>query len=180
MSNDEHLTDPRGKLLSAYTEIALKQAVPRLDYYKARVERRRIASRATSVIVIVISLFVIPLATNFLPEDTFSLSNKLIISTASLLIGLISGLQELFKWESTWRQYTIRIIEIESAIALWQLELLRTTEIATTKELNERLFDVTKTLLQTVDNAVLAEVEKFFASSKREETQKNNGNGSSA
>lgn len=169
MSNHETSTDSRERLISAYTKIGNERALPRLNYYKDRVERRRIASRATSVIVIFISLFIIPLATNFLPEDTFSVSNKFIISTASLLIGLISGLQELFKWESVWRQYTVRIIEIESAIALWELELVRASEIVSAKDLNERLFDVTKTLLQMVDNSVLAEVKKFFTSSKPDE-----------
>lgn len=158
-------------LIADLSKIKEEHVDSRLRHYTERVDYRRITARSTSVIVIVISLFIIPISTNFLPENALGFSNKFVISAASLLIGLVSALQELFKWESVWHQYSTRIIEIELAIGLWKLEIAKSRQLSDENEAKLTVIEATKWLVRTVNQAVLSEMEVFFTRVKGEKTQ---------
>ena len=160
---------PIDELIDDLTEMKERYVEQRLAYYKDRVDNRRRAARSTSVIVIFISLLLIPLATNFLPDNALGVSTKLLISGASLLIGLVSGLQELFKWDAVWHQYSTRIVEIESAVIRWELEIVRLKQRSDDSAARKELIDATKVLLLSVDQAVLSEMEEFFSRVKEQE-----------
>ena len=80
----------------------------------------------------------------------------------------MSGLQELFKWESVWKEYSRRIIEIESSIGLWELEVTRASRLSDASKVDDKLFEATNWLLRAVDQSVLTEMEKFFGSPSKE------------
>jgi hypothetical protein len=166
MNSHDRSSGSTAALFESYQKIKDEAVTRQLDYYNGRVDSRRLAARATSVFVVVTSIFIIPLATSVLPESTAGISRAVVVTVASLALGLVSGLQGIFQWERVWRDYSTRIVQIQSADTLWKLEAQRARAIADPTLLDEQLYTATKTLLLTVDQAVLSEMESFFAKSK--------------
>jgi hypothetical protein len=158
-------------LVSTYTKIKEDHADIRLNFYKSRADNRKRAAYATSFIIIIVSFIVIPIVTNFVPENAAGISNKAIISGASILLALVSVVQEKFKWELLWNQYSTRIVQIESAIGRWELEVADSRILSDEKEANEKLKEATNRLLSVVDELVLSEMKIFFGTVKEEKDQ---------
>jgi hypothetical protein len=161
-------TESINTLVSHYVKIKKEHVDTRLIFYNKRVNINKYLTYFTYFLVGVISFLVIPYVTNFHPDNSAGISNTSIISGASILLGVVSVFKESFKWDVIWKQYSTCIVQIESAIGHWKLEVEKTLLLSDMNEVNEKLNEATDRLLSTVDKAVLSEMKIFFGPSNEE------------
>jgi hypothetical protein len=155
-------------LLAEYTEIKEKHVTPRLKFYVDRVENKRRLAQWSRALILLLSL-TIPIVVH-IDQTTFELlSQNLVVSLMSVLIALAGGLEGLHQWQLTWREYSSRIVQIETLIALWEVQVARARQLSEAKDASEALYAATEHLLLSVEKAVLTEMEGFF--SERSKTQ---------
>jgi hypothetical protein len=81
----------------------------------------------------------------------------------SVLIALASGLEGIHQWQLTWKEYSGRIVQIETLIGLWEVQLVRARQLSDINEALSVLAWSTEKLLKEVNNAVSTEMESFFS-----------------
>jgi hypothetical protein len=155
------------QLLSPYREIRDQRVKPRLSFYQERVNSKRFCAQGTSVAILFLSL-AIPIVTN-LDFAALGLS-KLIISAMSLLIALITGLNEVFRWQHLWKEYSERIVQIDTLIGLWEIEVAKARHLSDPEKISEKLGEATEELVKSVETAVLTEMGTFFPTTPKKQT----------
>ena len=160
------------RILSDYKKIKHEHVDGKLKYYKDRVDSKRFCAQGAGVVILFLGL-VIPIVTNL--KFTFFasapwLTKELIVSAMSLVIAFITGINTLFQWQSTWKEYSSSIVQIDKLIGLWELEVaharrLSDSEINTSKYLQK----VTENLINSVENTVSTEMKTFFHAGGKKE-----------
>jgi hypothetical protein len=146
------------KLRRPYTDIVKQNVEPRLRYYKDRVDGKRCGARLSAVAILALSL-VIPVF-----NSATSRSMQITASCLSLVIALVTGLNEIFKWQEAWKEYSRRIIQIETLIAIWNLEVARCRVLSDDpKEVEAKVIEATAKLLKETESSVFSEMEAFFS-----------------
>ena len=160
-------------LRASYLDIVTRRVVPRLTYYQQRVDKRRLAARVSGVTILALSL-IIPVVTNFLP-GAIGMWSKLVISVMSLSIALVTGLKEFFRWEATWKEYSTRIVQIETLIAEWELKVAGCRHLQDSKDVDGKRNEATFALVRAVEQSVLTEMQAFFSRKGGEEADEDGG-----
>jgi hypothetical protein len=151
------------QLLSPYKTIKENYVKTRLDFYKKGHNKKRYAAQASAVLILLFSLL-IPIVVNFDFTGPWTwLSKTLIVSLMSLSIAFVSGLSELCQWQSLWKEYSKRVVQIETLIGIWEIEVANARQLSDPREISAVLGKATETLLKSVDMAVVTEMETFFA-----------------
>lgn len=150
-----------GEILSHYQSIKGARADERLKFYVARVNSKRRFAQWLGAAVLVISL-AIPIVTNLdLPVTQHQLN--MIITFMSLSIALVSGLDGLHQWRTTWREYSKAITLITTLIGLWEVKVANARHLGSHDEVSKALGEATEELLRKSEEAVLAEMDTFFS-----------------
>ena len=156
------------KLLAVYTATKEKYVDRRLTFYLDRVDNKRRLAQWSRVAVLLLSL-AIPVAVTFSPDKIGSVPKDLMVSVMALLIALAGGLEGQHQWQRTWREYSTRIVQIETLIGLWEIEVARAGQLSDAKEASDAMGKATENLLSSVNQAVTTEMNTFF--SEREKAQ---------
>jgi hypothetical protein len=152
-------------LLKRYSKIKETYVTPRLKFYADRVDNKRRFAQWSRAAVLLLSL-TIPIVTNF-GDSLVDFPSKLIISIMSLLIALAGGLEGMHQWQQTWKEYSRRIVQIETFIGLWDIEIARAERLANVEDASEAVSTATEKLLSSVESDVLKEMEAFFSQRSR-------------
>jgi len=156
------------EIFKPYEAIKQNRAKAQLEFYTDRVNSKRRLAQWSGAAVLFISL-TIPMVTNFHPVATgfnFSVSQETInmfITLMSLSIALLSGLDGLHQWRTTWREYSKAIVRIETQIALWEVKVTSARELPNREEVSKALGDATEKLISEVEAATSAEMDVFFS-----------------
>ena len=161
-------TEDFDRLLLGYTTTKEKYVDSRLKFYLDRVDNKRQLAQWSRVAVLLLSL-AIPLVVTFSPDAIGFVQKNLIVSLMSLLIALAGGLEGLHQWQRTWKEYSTRIVHIETLIGLWEIQVARARQLSDAKEVSDILGKATEKLLSSVNEAVTTEMGTFF--SEREKAQ---------
>jgi hypothetical protein len=148
------------KILSAYKKIKDEYATRRLKFYNDRVDGKRRNAQAVRWTILILSLS-IPIVAS-LDLTILGLPNKLILSLMSMLIALASGLEGIHQWQLTWKDYSGRIVEIETLIGLWEVQVAKAKQLHDVNDISNLLASSTEKLLTEVNKTVSAEMESFF------------------
>ena len=149
------------RLLIGYRRIKQERVDPRLDFYRKHVGNKQRLAQWTRAAVLVLSL-AIPVVVAF-DATAWPVPKELIVSLMSLTIALVSGLEGQHQWQRTWREYSSRIVQIETLIGRWDLEVMVASHLSDSKEADERLRKATENLMLSVEQAVLTEMDAFFS-----------------
>jgi len=160
------------KLLAGYTLVKEKYVDSRLNFYCERVNHKRQLAQWSRVAVLLLSL-TIPLVVTFSPAAIGLVQKELIISLMSLLIALAGGLEGLHQWQRTWREYSARIVEIETLIGLWEIQVSKARLLSDVGEGAEILSQATEKLLSSVNESVMREMGTFFSEREKAQLQSN-------
>lgn len=163
-------TEDFDKLLVGYTATKEKYVDSRLKFYLDRVDNKRQLAQWSRVAVLSLSL-AIPLVVTFSPAAIGLEPSKLIVSLMSLLIALAGGLEGLHQWQRTWREYSARIVQIETLIGLWEIQVAKARELSDGKDVSDILGKATETLLSSVKEAVMTEMGTFFTEREKAQLQ---------
>jgi hypothetical protein len=161
-------TEDFDKLLVGYATIKDKYVDSRLKFYRDRVDNKRRLAQWGRVAILLLSL-AIPVVVTFSPAEIGPVQKELIVSLMSLLIALAGGLEGMHQWQRTWREYSTRIVQIETRIGLWEIQVARARQLSDAKEVSDILGEATEKLLSSVNEAVTTEMGTFF--SEREKAQ---------
>ena len=153
------------RLLSPYKDIKDQRVIPRLNFYQKHFNSKRLAAQGASVAILFLSL-VIPIVAN-LDFTARGLSKELSVSVMSLLIALITGLNEVFRWQHLWKEYSERIVKIDTLIGLWEIEVANARQLSDPKEVSTVLGKATQNLVNSVQQTVSTEMETFFRATPR-------------
>jgi hypothetical protein len=91
----------------------------------------------------------------------------------SLLIALAGGLEGLHQWQRTWREYSSQIVQIETLIGLWEIQVAKARQLSDAKEVSDTLGKATEKLLSSVNQAVMTEMGTFFSEREKAQLQSN-------
>jgi hypothetical protein len=149
------------RLLSPFQEIVAKYVAPRLKFYQDRVDGKRRRAHAVRWVVLILSLS-IPLIAS-LDYPMFGFPRRFIMSLMSAVIALASGLEGIHQWQLTWKEYSGRIVQIETMIGLWEAQLVKARQLYDIEEVSSVLASSTEKLLKEVNNSVSTEMESFFS-----------------
>jgi low affinity Fe/Cu permease len=149
------------RILTPFQEINGRYVTKRLEFYNKRVEGKRRCAHAVRWIVLILSLS-IPLVAS-VDFTIFGMPNTFVVSLMSVLIALASGLEGIHQWQLTWKEYSGRIVQIETLIGLWEVQLVRARQLSDINEASSVLAWSTEKLLKEVNNAVSTEMESFFS-----------------
>jgi len=163
-------TEDFDKLLVGYTTPKEKYVDSRLKFYLDRVDHKRRLAQWGSVAILLLSLG-IPVVVTFSPAAIGPVQKELIVSLMSLLIALAGGLEGLHQWQRTWREYSTRIVQIETLIGLWEIQVARARQLSDAKEVVDILGKATEKLLSSVNEAVTTEMGTFFSERERAQLQ---------
>jgi hypothetical protein len=152
-------------LLVGYSRIKKERVDPRLAFYTKRVENKRRMAQWTKAAVLLLSL-AIPIVVA-LDVPAWPLPKDLVVSLMSLAIALASGLEGLHQWQRTWREYSSRIVQIETLIGRWDLAVMGARSLADSNAAEAALRKATEDLLLSVEQAVLTEMDTFFSERSR-------------
>ncbi len=165
-------TEDFDKLLAGYIPTKEKYVDSRLRFYLDRVDNKRRLAQWARVAVLLLSL-AIPVVVTFSPAAIGSVRRELIVSLMSLLIALAGGLEGLHQWQRTWREYSTRIVQIETLIGLWEIQLAKARQLSDAKEVSDILGKATEKLLSSVNEAVTTEMGTFFSEREKAQQQSN-------
>ena len=124
---------PTWARLEKYNEVKEKYVTRRLKFYVDRVDNKRKLAQWSRAGVLLLSL-TIPIVANFGDNLGNDFTIKLIISIMSLLIALIGGLEGIHQWEQTWKEYSRRIVQIETFIGVWDIEIASARQLPDLKD----------------------------------------------
>lgn len=157
------------KIFCEYEKIKNCYAVKRLKFYAERVDKKRFWAQISGLMILAISLL-IPLVSNLESYDIASLNVLIgkkkipaIVSLMSLSIAFISGLEGLKQWRKTWKDYSKAIVDIETLINRWEIEVASAKQSTNSKEVDEKLKKATQNLVGQVELTVETEMGGFFA-----------------
>jgi hypothetical protein len=88
---------------------------------------------------------------------------NMIITFMSLTIALVSGLDGLHQWRTTWREYSKAIVQLTALIGLWEVKVANARQLTNRAEISKALGDATEELLSKVEAITLAEMDTFFS-----------------
>jgi hypothetical protein len=148
-------------ILSPYARAKEKRADEQLNFYTERVNSKRRFAQWSGAVVLVISL-TIPIITNLDLKVPQHLLN-LIITSMSLLIALVSGLEGLHQWRTTWKEYSKSIVQIKTLIGLWEIKVAKARRLTNHDDIAKELSEATEKLLSEVEKVTFAEMGAFFA-----------------
>lgn len=104
----------------------------------------------------------IPIVTS-LDSAILPLPKEFIVAGMSLLIAFASGLDGIFQWQHTWREYSRRIVQIETLIGWWEIQVAKAKQLSDPKDISASLGEAVEKLLRAVEEAVSAEMDAFFS-----------------
>lgn len=166
--------DVISQILEQYKKIKEQHVDNKLKFYQERVDSKRYFAQGAGVTILSLGL-VIPIITNLKfisPASLPWLTKDLIVSTISLVIAFVTGISTLYQWQSTWKEYSKRIVQIDMLIGLWEIEVEEARHLSDSKSYSNALKEATEKLLRSVENAVSTEMEAFFSASQKTETEK--------
>lgn len=149
------------EIFPRYERIKHERADEQLKFYTERVLSKRRFAQWSGAAVLVISL-AIPIVTN-LGIDVSQHSLNMIITLMSLSIALVSGLDGLHQWRTTWKEYSKAIVQIKTQIALWEVKVANARELPDRDEISKALGEATEELISKVEEATSAEMNTFFS-----------------
>jgi len=153
-------------LLKKYSEIKETHVTRRLKFYLDRVNNKRRLAQWSRAGVLLLSL-IIPIVANFGGRFGDHFPKDLTISIMSLLIALAAGLEGMHQWQQTWKDYSRAIVQIETLVGVWEIEILCAERLANVEDASKALDTATKMLLSSVERVVSAEMEGFFSERSR-------------
>lgn len=165
-------TEDFDKLLDRYNAIKKNNVGSRLKFYRDRVDNKRQLAQWSRAAVLFLSL-AIPLVVTFSPDTIGLVQKELIVSVMALLIALAGGLEGLHQWQRTWREYSTRIVQIETLIGQWEIQVVKAGQLSDAKEVSDMLGRATEKLLSSVNEAVTTEMGTFFFEREKAQQQSN-------
>lgn len=148
------------RLVCLNRKIKAEYVDTRLQFYKDRVDSKRIWAQRASIAVLSLSL-VIPIVANL---PIIDIEKNVVVSLLSVSIAFISGLGQIHRWQETWKEYSAAIVRIEAAIAAWELRIADASMLADSAKPAQALAAATEKLVQSVTGVVSAEMQRFFPS----------------
>jgi len=126
-------------------------------WYAERILWRRFGSRWFAVFVIVLGA-VLPLVVNWRKTEAYY---KVIVPVIGALIVIAQGLSQTFAYETTWRNFMLARMKLETAQDAWQHEMIKASS-ASAEESLSRMEAATDVFARQVSDAVLEETSGFF------------------
>ena len=127
------------------------------QWYEDRMSSRRFSSRSLAILVIVLGAS-LPLIA--IMDDVFK-KQKFWIAFIGAAIVIAQGFSQTFQYEESWRNYTVAKLDLESALRLWQKQVIDSSfsleGLAMTQEATDK-FSV------SVSKIVIKETTGFFDS----------------
>jgi hypothetical protein len=149
------------EILFHYQHIKKTCADEPLKFYSDRVNSKRRFAQWSGAAVLVISL-AIPIVTN-LHLNVTQPSLNMIVTFMSLSIALLTGLDGLHQWRTTWREYSKAIVRITTLIGSWEVKVANARQLANRDEVSKTLGNATEELLSKVEEAKVTEMDTFFS-----------------
>jgi hypothetical protein len=81
----------------------------------------------------------------------------------SLSIALVTGLDGLHQWRTTWREYSRAIVQIKTLIELWKVKVAGARQLGNHDDVSKALGEATEELLRKVEAVNLREQDIFFS-----------------
>jgi hypothetical protein len=152
--------DPKefDEIFQRYESIKKERVDDQLNFYTGKVFHKRFFAQWSGVLVLIISL-AIPVILRFNVDQTLNIC----ITIMSLFIALMSGLDGLHQWRTTWREYSKAIVQIKTQIALWKIKVANAQGLSDRDELSKALGDATAELITNVEHITSAEMDTFFS-----------------
>jgi hypothetical protein len=126
-------------------------------WYAERIPWRRFGSRWFAVFVIALGA-VLPLVVNWRKTEAYY---KVIVPVIGALIVIAQGLSQTFAYETTWRNFMLARMKLETAQDSWQHEMIKASS-ASAEESLSRMEAATDVFARQVSDAVLEETSGFF------------------
>ena len=126
-------------------------------WYAERIPWRRFGSRWFAVFVIALGA-VLPLVVNWRKTEAYY---KVMVPVIGALIVIAQGLSQTFAYETTWRNFMLARMKLETAQDAWQHEMIKASS-ASAEESLSRMEAATDVFARQVSDAVLEETSGFF------------------
>ena len=149
------------EILSHYEQIKQNRADEQLKFYNDKINSKRRFAQWFGAAVLVISL-AIPIVTN-VGFDLTPHQLNMIITVMSLSIALVTGLDGLHQWRTTWREYSRAIVQIKTLIELWKVKVAGARQLGNHDDVSKALGEATEELLRKVEAVNLREQDIFFS-----------------
>lgn len=161
------------KIFTEYERIKDCYAVRRLKFYAEKVDYKRKLAQVSGWVILALSLL-IPLVSNLenfkiQVLDVLKDKTTFIVSVMSLMIAFISGLEQLHQWRKTWQDYSKAIVDIETFINEWEIEVAAAKQLPNPEEVNKKLKVATQNLVRKVELTVETEMGGFFAARNKDQ-----------
>ena len=126
-------------------------------WYAERIPWRRFGSRWFAVFIIVLGAL-LPLVVNWRKTEAHY---KVIVPVIGALIVIAQGLSQTFAYETTWRNFMLAHMKLQTAHDAWQHEMIKASSTSAEESLS-RMEKATDAFAGQVSDAVLEETSGFF------------------
>lgn len=130
-----------------------------LEYYRGRVDHRRIAYRVSGAIVIVLGAS-IPLLVHI--PDAYC--QAWVVGIVGVVVAITSSLGQFFQWQKVWHDYSMSIFLLEDALTQFDLRVKELSLLALTDDAKATadLLEDGRALLRTTGAVIQSEIGQFF------------------
>jgi hypothetical protein len=133
-----------------------------IRYYRRRAPQMRIAFKTSGIIALAMSIS-LPFALQIAPEE----AKTTLASSMAWGIALTTATSAFFGWQNAWQLYTQTHLELEFALAEWELSVARARVAKTPEDAIQTLETALTKLVSKANKAIMSETSKFFSDMKR-------------
>jgi len=135
-----------------------------IQYYRTRTPWSRKAFRTTGVLIIVLGVL-LPFVAGL--GDRLELfgwkpDKDILVSALALVLGLLSGLNQFFRWDERWKGHTQSLFKLQRLRAHWELEKALACQMTDADKAIELLTSAVEELVTRAYDVAGEEMDNFF------------------
>lgn len=140
------------------TALRNKYVNPQLDWYRRKKLLPMILFRASGIITVVLSATIPVLA----QSKWFGENRDDVLAVMGLAVAVLTGISAFMGWDRIWRGRRQTESVLEHLLAVWDVEILRSTVAMSGSKAQNHVLQATKELLAGAHTVTLSEAEQFF------------------